>query len=153
LFNFACEQLGAAGSNACEALSADGTTGTYGIMSTCDPASQLSYVFSAFYESNNQDAASCSFNGNATLNSNAPTTADAASKAAESCLANARNVYTPTGPSTPAQTTSGGAKPTGTNGTGGNGNGGDDSAMRSSYSFIAVGVSMAFAFIGALAVF
>ena len=44
LFNFACEELGTKGSNACEALSADGTTGTYGIMSTCDPCTRSRFV-------------------------------------------------------------------------------------------------------------
>lgn len=37
LFSFACSQLGQQGSDACSQLSANGTTGTYGQMSACDP--------------------------------------------------------------------------------------------------------------------
>ncbi|KAH7104727.1 Glucanosyltransferase-domain-containing protein [Auriculariales sp. MPI-PUGE-AT-0066] len=150
LFDFTCPALGKLNSNACDALSADGAAGKYGPLSSCDPESQLSYVFTAYYTANNMDAASCNFAGNATLNPNAPTTVDAANAAATSCLASAQGVSVPTGPSKPAESSATGGK--GNTTTGGSSSGGDGAAFRNGYSVAAVVASIAFALLGAFAV-
>ncbi|KZV92110.1 hypothetical protein EXIGLDRAFT_675503 [Exidia glandulosa HHB12029] len=124
LFSFACSTLGSQGSDACSDLAANGTTGVYGPMSACDPQSQLSFVFGAFYEASGQNVASCNFDGNATLNANAPTSSAGVEAATSSCLSNALSVSTPTGPSSPVETThSGGSNGTTTGGGSGDGTG------------------------------
>ncbi|KAI9680750.1 MAG: 1,3-beta-glucanosyltransferase gas1 [Caeruleum heppii] len=53
--------------SACDGIAADGSTGTYGALSMCDPTVQLSWAFNSYYfhqdSSNRQDA--CDFDGNA----------------------------------------------------------------------------------------
>ncbi|EJD55302.1 hypothetical protein AURDEDRAFT_109680 [Auricularia subglabra TFB-10046 SS5] len=133
LFSFACSELGKKGDESCAELAGDGAAGTYGRLSSCDPQTQLSFVFSAFYEANGLNAASCDFSGNATINPNAPTDAASANSAADTCLADAQGVSTPTGPSSPAQTnpgSNGGSSKPG----GGSGGDGDNSALHVSLS-------------------
>lgn len=147
LFSFTCSALGQQGNNACNDLAADGAAGVYGKMAACDPQSQLSYVFTAFYEANNFNAASCSFEGNATINNNAPTTASAISAAVDSCLSNAEGVSTPTGPVAPVPTS--GSNPTG-NGTNTGGNTGGGQGDDGSATHLTVGLSMVFVLLSAL---
>jgi len=136
LFNFTCGQLGSLGLNSCDSLSASGATGTYGLLASCDPATQLSFAFSALYEANSRNPQACSFSGNATVNPAAPSTATAAEAAASSCLAPATTTFTPTGPAAPAATHAGGSSTGGSgspsgSGTAGSGSGGN-AAGRSS---------------------
>jgi len=109
LLDTACSLLGQANSDSCSAFDSFGNNGTYGLFASCDPASQLSFAMSAFYELNGRNPASCDFAGNATVNTNAPSSAAAASAAATSCLSSATGTFTPTGPAVPAGTNTGGA--------------------------------------------
>ncbi|KAG2129789.1 carbohydrate-binding module family 43 protein/Glycoside hydrolase family 72 protein [Suillus clintonianus] len=97
LLNYACSLIGQAGGT-CAAISSDGTTGTYGAVSECDPTIMLSYVMSEYYIANGANAQSCSFGGNGTVNSKAPSSASAANAAATSCLASATGASVPTLP-------------------------------------------------------
>lgn len=62
-------------------------------------ATKLSFVMSEFYEANNRDAQSCSFSGNGTVNTAAPSSVSAANAAASSCVSNPSAVFTPGAPS------------------------------------------------------
>ncbi|KAJ6529107.1 1,3-beta-glucanosyltransferase [Mycena vulgaris] len=73
-----------------------GLTGVYGRLAMCDPTIKLSYVFSQYYELNHRVTVACSFSGNATINSAAPSSGAAA--AATSCIANPSAVFTPPAP-------------------------------------------------------
>ncbi|EKM83610.1 hypothetical protein AGABI1DRAFT_110256 [Agaricus bisporus var. burnettii JB137-S8] len=118
LLDESCSLLGQSGGN-CDELGANGQTGTYGRVSSCDPTIKLSYAMTSYYELNNRDAQACSFAGNGTVNSGSP--ASSASAAASSCITNAAAVFTPTLPA-------GGSNPGGSSGNGnGNGNGGGSS--------------------------
>jgi len=88
LLNEACGDLGQNGAN-CDVIGGNGTLGTYGSLSFCDPNTKLSWAFSAFYEVTKRNPQSCSFAGNATVNTNAPSSSSAANDAASSCLASA----------------------------------------------------------------
>lgn len=108
LLNFGCSSLGQAGGN-CNDIAGNGATGTYGRMESCDPASKLSFVMTSFYEATNRNAQSCSFNGNATINKNAPSDTNGVNAAVSACLANSAATFTPTTPSnTPGSGSSGG---------------------------------------------
>lgn len=96
----ACSLLGQAGGN-CDALTGNGTSGTYGIVAACDPETRLSYAMTEYYESQNRNANACSFSGNGTINSRAASSSAGVVAAASSCLASA------TGVSTPSSTASG----------------------------------------------
>ncbi|KAF7789199.1 hypothetical protein EIP86_000138 [Pleurotus ostreatoroseus] len=100
LLDTTCGLLGQAGGN-CDAISADGASGTYGTVSGCSPSIKLSYVMDQYYELTNRVATSCDFGGNATINVNAPT-GTAASAAASSCLSNPNATFVPSAPSTTA---------------------------------------------------
>ncbi|KAL4243204.1 1,3-beta-glucanosyltransferase [Abortiporus biennis] len=102
LLDTACGLLGGSGGN-CNDIAGDGATGTYGRLSSCDPSTKLSFVMTQFYEANNRNPQSCDFGGNATVNSNAPSSVSAANAAASSCLVNPSATFTPTAPSTTAK--------------------------------------------------
>jgi hypothetical protein len=69
--SYACSLLGSTNSSAsCTAIGGNGTTGVYGPLEYCSPAVKLSYVFSAYYESQGRVGTACDFSGNATLASN-----------------------------------------------------------------------------------
>jgi hypothetical protein len=98
LLDTGCSLLGQQGLS-CADIAGNGTTGTYGRVSGCDPATQLSFIMSEFYEANNRNAQSCSFGGNGTVNTAAPSSVTAANAAASSCVSNPSAVFTPTAPS------------------------------------------------------
>ncbi|EGO02821.1 carbohydrate-binding module family 43 protein/Glycoside hydrolase family 72 protein [Serpula lacrymans var. lacrymans S7.3] len=98
LLDYACSLVGQAGGN-CLALAGNGTTGSYGPISGCDPSVMLSYVMSEYYLGTNLNPQSCSFAGNGTINHNAPSSASAANAAASSCLSSATGTFTPQAPS------------------------------------------------------
>ncbi|KZV67604.1 carbohydrate-binding module family 43 protein [Peniophora sp. CONT] len=97
LFNTACQLLGGQGSN-CNAITGNGTTGTYGAVSGCDSDTMLSFVMTQWYELSGRNPEACSFAGNGTLNQQASTTASGVDSAASSCLASASGVSTPAAP-------------------------------------------------------
>ena len=73
-------------------------------------ATKLTWVFSQFYLATENNAQSCNFAGNATINSASPTTASAVNAAVTSCFAETPSVYTPLTPTTtlaPGEHTSG----------------------------------------------
>jgi len=98
LLDTACSLLGQQGGN-CADIASDASTGTYGRVSACAPEVKLSFVMSEFYEANKRNPQSCSFAGNGTINSNAPSTVSAANAAASSCLSNPAATFTPAAPS------------------------------------------------------
>jgi len=91
LIDTACGLLGGTG---CTDLTGNGGTGTYGLISGCDPSTKLSYAMSLYYEANKKSAQACSFNGNGTVNKK-PSSASASPLAA-SCLASATGTAVPT---------------------------------------------------------
>ncbi|KAA1468466.1 carbohydrate-binding module family 43 protein/Glycoside hydrolase family 72 protein [Dentipellis sp. KUC8613] len=110
LLDTACSLIGSAGGN-CNAISGDGSSGTYGAVSACDPSVKLSFVMSQYYEATNRNAQSCDFSGNATVNANAPSSVSAANSVASSCLASATGTSVPTAPAS-----AGGSSSSGTSG-------------------------------------
>ncbi|KAH9994406.1 Glucanosyltransferase-domain-containing protein [Russula vinacea] len=96
LLDSACSLLGTSGGN-CNSISANGQTGTYGLVASCDPSTKLSFTMSQYYEANKRSAQACSFGGNGTVNSKASTAS--ASAVASSCLASATGTNVPTPPS------------------------------------------------------
>ncbi|CAG8952520.1 hypothetical protein HYFRA_00009624 [Hymenoscyphus fraxineus] len=52
---------------ACAGIQANGTTGVYGAYSMCTGSQQLSWAFDQYYKNQNRASTSCSFNGNAKL--------------------------------------------------------------------------------------
>lgn len=61
-------------------------------------ASKLSWVFSQFYLATNNNAQSCNFAGNATINPTAPTASSDVNAGVSSCLAATPDVFTPPQP-------------------------------------------------------
>jgi len=123
LLDTACGLIGQVGSN-CNALSANGSTGTYGLVASCDPCnvaliyaftsadmfvtvSKLSFAMSIYYEANKRNAQSCSFGGNGTVNSKASSAS--ATAIASSCLASATGTNVPTAPASASQSGSSGS--------------------------------------------
>jgi hypothetical protein len=121
LLNVGCSLLGQSGGS-CTDIGGNGSTGVYGRIADCDPSTsfvtmsfpllklhyaaiKLSYVMSQYYEANGRNAQSCSFAGNGTVNSLAPSSVSVATAAASSCIANPSAVFTPT----PVSATNGGA--------------------------------------------
>jgi len=98
LLNTACSLLGGKGGT-CNDISSNGTNGVYGLVSGCDPSTELSYVMSQFYEITGRNSQSCNFAGNATIN-NSPSATVSASAVASSCFANNPAVFTPSAPAT-----------------------------------------------------
>lgn len=54
---------------------------------------------SEYYENQNRFAQACSFSGNASINTNAPSSISSANAAASACLSNPSATFTPTAPS------------------------------------------------------
>ncbi|TBU34938.1 Glucanosyltransferase-domain-containing protein [Dichomitus squalens] len=122
LIDFTCSTLPSVNAN-CDDISGNGTTGSYGRVAFCDPATKLSFVMSEFYEATNRAATSCDFSGNATVNPNAPTSASAENAAASSCLSNPNAVFTPSSPASASGSSStGGSTGSGQSGSSGNKN-------------------------------
>ncbi|KAJ7693693.1 carbohydrate-binding module family 43 protein/Glycoside hydrolase family 72 protein [Mycena rosella] len=92
LIDTACSLLGSSGGT-CDDIGSSGTTGVYGRVSMCDPVTKLSYVFSQYFELNGRQASACSFDGNGTVNANAPS--ETAVAAATSCIPSPSAVFTP----------------------------------------------------------
>ncbi|KAF5323504.1 hypothetical protein D9611_005818 [Ephemerocybe angulata] len=138
LINSGCGLLGQAGGS-CAEIGGDGATGVYGRLSGCDPRVKLSYVMSQYYEATNKNAASCSFAGNATVNSAASAAAPAA---ATSCIASPSATFTPTleasavGPKASNTGTTGGSNSN--TGGGSSGNSGKNSAVSSTDALVGV---------------
>ncbi|TYJ51935.1 hypothetical protein B9479_007474 [Cryptococcus floricola] len=110
LLDYTCSLLGSSNSSAsCDTISGNGTSGSYGQLSSCSPAIKLEYVMSVYYQSN-PVSTSCDFDGNATLStsSSKPNTASDADTAAQSCLAAEKSggVFTPSASSAAASATS-----------------------------------------------
>ena len=76
-------------------------------MAFCDPSSKLSFVMTQFYEVTDENAASCNFAGNATINSKAPTNTNQLNSAVSACLANTDVTFTPTAPASDGSSSSG----------------------------------------------
>ncbi|THU88461.1 hypothetical protein K435DRAFT_969488 [Dendrothele bispora CBS 962.96] len=94
VINTACGLLGQQGGN-CNDIGGDGSTGSYGRLSGCDPLIKTSFVMSEFYELNNRQGEACSFAGNGTVNPLAPSGVSAANTAASSCVSNPGATFTP----------------------------------------------------------
>ncbi|KAF8193250.1 Glucanosyltransferase-domain-containing protein [Mycena galopus ATCC 62051] len=95
LIGVACGLVATAGGT-CDDISSDGVAGTYGRLAMCDPTIKLSYVMSQYFELNHYVNVACSFDGNGTVNANAPT-GILATAAASSCIPSA-TVFTPSAP-------------------------------------------------------
>lgn len=109
LLDYACSLLGSNGGAAsCTAIGGNGTAGQYGPLEFCSPSVKLSYVFSAYYEEQQRVATACDFGGNATIVAQPPNTAQDASTAASSCLAQepAGGVFTPSASASSSATSS-----------------------------------------------
>jgi len=94
LTNTACSLLGQQGGS-CNDIGGNGVSGVYGRVADCDPTIKLSYVMSEYYELNNRNSQACSFAGNGTVNSSAPS-ASAANAAASSCISSPNATFVPT---------------------------------------------------------
>ncbi|GAA98026.1 carbohydrate-binding module family 43 protein [Mixia osmundae IAM 14324] len=94
LINYACANLGTFAT--CDAIASNGTTGVYGQFSSCTPLEKLGYAFTEYYFEQNGAAGSCSFSGNATVNSSGPSSASAVNSTASTCFASASGTSTPT---------------------------------------------------------
>ena len=77
-----------------------------------------------YYESQNRNAQACSFAGNGTVNSNAPSST-ALDSAVSQCLANTDTTFTPT---TPATNSNGGSSSGSGSGSGSNGSSGSSNS-------------------------
>lgn len=76
----------------------------------------LSWVMTQYYLDNNNNAQSCSFSGNGTVNSQAPSSTGASNAAISSCLASATGTSVPTVPSNSGSGSSSGSSSSGKNG-------------------------------------
>ncbi|KAI6010180.1 carbohydrate-binding module family 43 protein/Glycoside hydrolase family 72 protein [Pisolithus marmoratus] len=133
LLDYGCSLLGQSGGS-CNDISANGTSGSYGRVSQCDPTVMLSYVMSEYYNANNDNPQSCSFGGNGTVNTNAKS---APTSAASSCLATATGTFVPTLPSGVASTT-----PTGAGSSGGSGSSSGGASIATLDARVFFGVSV-----------
>lgn len=121
LFASGCTLLASNGGS-CDAIGQNGTTGVYGEISSCDGPTKLTWLFSQFYLATNNNAQSCSFAGNATVNAASPTTASEVNAAVDACFAATPSVYTPVAPTTtlpPAGASTGTSRPSGSSGSNG----------------------------------
>ncbi|KAF2703692.1 carbohydrate-binding module family 43 protein [Pleomassaria siparia CBS 279.74] len=98
-FNFIC----AANSKYCDAITANGTTGTYGGLSGCDAKDQLAWVANEYYVGNNKGASACDFSGVATTQA-ASTSSGCSSLLQALGTAGTGTVASPTGKGTAAGT-------------------------------------------------
>ncbi|KAJ6479516.1 Glucanosyltransferase-domain-containing protein, partial [Mycena vitilis] len=89
-----CGLLPSVGGN-CDDISANGTSGVYGGVASCDPTVKLSYAFSQYYELNARTPTACDFSGNATINASAT---DAPASALSQCDPSPSAVFTPSAP-------------------------------------------------------
>ncbi|KAF7289228.1 1,3-beta-glucanosyltransferase [Mycena indigotica] len=123
-----CSLLGQVGGS-CADIGTNGTTGVYGTVASCDPATRLSYAFSQYYELTARAATSCDFAGNATLSDSvksSPANVVAPSSAVSQCLTSPSAVFTPkasSGAPGPSGSAGGGGGGNGSGGNGGNGGG------------------------------
>ncbi|KAJ7440607.1 1,3-beta-glucanosyltransferase [Mycena latifolia] len=105
----------------CDDISANGTTGAYGVVAMCDPTIKLSYAFSQYYELTNRASTSCDFSGNATIQASVTS---APSAAVSACVTSPSAIFTPSassgasGGGSSGSGTSGGASGSGTSGSG-----------------------------------
>ncbi|KAI9460168.1 glycoside hydrolase family 72 protein [Lactarius psammicola] len=110
LLDTACSLLGTVGGS-CGLIAGNGQTGQYGLVSSCDPSTKLSFAMSEYFEANRRDPQACSFSGNGTVNAKA-SSSSGASAVASSCLATATGTQVPTAPSSasgPGSSTSSGS--------------------------------------------
>ncbi|KIJ68813.1 carbohydrate-binding module family 43 protein [Hydnomerulius pinastri MD-312] len=135
LLDYGCSLLGQSGGS-CNPIAGNGTTGVYGAVAECDPTVKLSWVMSEYYLSMNNNAQACSFGGNGTVNSKAPSTVNGANSAASSCLASATGTSVPTLPAG-GSTSSGGGSGSGSSG----GSGGTTNAASTLDARTLVGVA------------
>lgn len=139
LINTACGLLGQQGGS-CNDIGGDGSTGTYGRISGCDPTIKTSFVMSEFYELTNRNPASCNFAGNATVNPLAPSGVSAANSAASSCISNPSATFTPSSTGSSGGGSSGGSA----SGSGGNNSAvaliGDSRALGGMFAMVVIGV-------------
>lgn len=159
LIDYTCSLLGSTNSTAtCATIGGNGTTGQYGELSYCSDEIKLSYIFSAYYESQNRRSDACDFAGNATAVPRPPNTPEDASTNAAQCLAQAPQggVFTVTsGGSTQTATSSGsmgtatstGAGQPTSSGSAGNTGGGSNGAI----SLIPLHLGGSVALVGAIA--
>ncbi len=99
LLDTACSLLVSAGGS-CDPISGNGQTGTYGLVSSCDPCesaspcrfpslirrAQLSFAMSEYFQKNNRSSQACSrFGGNGRVNTKV-LSSSTASAVASSCL-------------------------------------------------------------------
>ncbi|KAI0080009.1 hypothetical protein K474DRAFT_1658246 [Panus rudis PR-1116 ss-1] len=152
LLDTACGLLGQNGGS-CDQISANGSSGQFGVVSSCDPSTKLSWVMTQFYEATNRNPNSCDFGGNATVNSQAPSSASAVNAAASSCLSNPSATFVPSAPaSTGTRPTSSGGSNSGSGGSGNN-SGAVSDLLASKQVLMSVGLAGALSLIGALSVF
>ncbi|KAK7694316.1 hypothetical protein QCA50_001498 [Cerrena zonata] len=147
LLDTACSLLGQAGGS-CDQISGNGSSGTYGAVSACDPSTKLSFVMTQFYEANNRNPQSCSFAGNATVNSQAPSSASAANSVASSCLANPSATFVPSAPASTAGGSGSGSSSTG--GSNGNNNAAVSDLLGSRQAWVGVGAGALISVVGGL---
>jgi hypothetical protein len=111
---------------ACAAIASNGTTGTYGSLSHCDPLTQLNIALDSYYNSQGRSSDACAFGGVATLTTGGPTATDAVASATASCLAAgfAQGTGVPSPTMVPSGfTTHAATAPTGGSGSGSGGSG------------------------------
>jgi len=104
-----CGESGA--SAACALIAGNGTLGTYGQFSGCDPVQQLDIALDAYYESQGRAATACDFGGAATIVTGGPTASSAVASATSACVTQFGLAATgiPSGTSTPSGAFSTGA--------------------------------------------
>lgn len=112
LLDYGCSLLGQAGGANCDAISENGSAGTYGKYGFCDPVTKLNYVMTTYFQSQSRKTEACSFNNNATINTGAPTSDADIEKNAQQCLAG----FVPTSTPTSAPGSTGGSGSNGSNG-------------------------------------
>ncbi|KAF9066073.1 carbohydrate-binding module family 43 protein/Glycoside hydrolase family 72 protein [Rhodocollybia butyracea] len=98
LINVACGLLGQAGAS-CNDIGSNGTSGTYGVLSGCDPTIKLSFAMNQYYELNNMQPQSCSFSGNGSVNPLGASGTAAATAAETSCVPSPTATFVPKLPS------------------------------------------------------
>ncbi|KAF7319200.1 1,3-beta-glucanosyltransferase [Mycena chlorophos] len=122
----------------CADISANGTSGVYGTVSSCDPVTRLSYEFTQYYEATGRLSTSCDFAGNATL-STSSSVASSVSDAVSSCLTSPSAVFTPSASSgAPAASSPSGGSSSGSSS--GGGSSGSGSGKGSGAVAVRVGV-------------